>query len=89
MTPPDLTQALTSTAKLIEIRDTLRDLHGEAAYERRVAAYREMVEENMRITRRAALDAATDIARLALKGPWAWAANWVLAAGVEVAEGGS
>ena len=32
----DLTQAITSTAQLLEVRDTLRELHGASEYERRI-----------------------------------------------------
>ena len=84
MTPPDLTQALTSTVQLIEARDTLRRLHGDAKYEAKIERYKDIIGEVQAHTGTTALDTAIDIAKDAVNGNLPSMAWWLLAAACEL-----
>ena len=87
MNTPDLTQAIKSTDQLLEVRDTLRQLHGTGEYERRIGKYQDVVGQNMDISGASALETAIAIAKDAVAAGMPWTANWVLAAAVELETG--
>ena len=83
----DLTQAITSTAQLLEVRETLHELHGAGEYQRRIGKYQDLVGESMAISGTSALETAIAIAKDAVDAGLPFTANWVLAAAVELEDG--